>query len=182
MNDTASGSVSRQVRPRAAHPPTSSLFDGDFDLPSQLVVGSGGSLVVHGFLARARRCLLEFPRDRLAHRGFDTLQQLLEARRVERVEVLAMLDTVPDLRPTIATATEEELAEIFRTFDVEIAYDKDRQVLNLAATITPELVPDLASENDRPEGRSWDNEVAGVRYGPISDRPVLVEVAVERRL
>jgi site-specific DNA recombinase len=83
-------------------------------------------------------------------------------------EIAAILDAVPDLRPTIATATEEELAEIFRTFDVEIAYDKDRQVLNLAATITPELVPDLANENDRPEGRSWDNEVAGAGFEPAT--------------
>ncbi len=56
-------------------------------------------------------------------------------------QIVAVLDAVPDLRPTIATATEEELAEIFSAFDVQIAYDKDRQVLNLAATITPELDP-----------------------------------------
>jgi hypothetical protein len=53
-------------------------------------------------------------------------------------EIVAMLDAVPDLRPTIETATEEELAEIFRTFDVRITYDKSRQALNFAATITSE--------------------------------------------
>ena len=67
-------------------------------------------------------------------------------------EIMAMLDTVPDLRPTLATATETELADIFRAFDVEITYEKDRQILNLAATITPELLPDPTDENDRPSG------------------------------
>ena len=75
-------------------------------------------------------------------------------------EILAMLDALPDLRQTIKKATEEELAEIFRAFDVEITYDKDRQVLNLAATITPELLPDPANESDRPESDR-----------PESDRP-----------
>ena len=46
-----------------------------------------------------------------------------------------------------------ELTEIFQAFNVEITYDPDHQVLNLAATITPELLPDFEpNENDRPEG------------------------------
>jgi hypothetical protein len=56
-------------------------------------------------------------------------------------EIVAMLDAVPDLRPTIEKATDEELAEIFKAFDVRIAYDKNRQVLDFAATITSELMP-----------------------------------------
>lgn len=38
-----------------------------------------------------------------------------------------MLDAVPDLRPALATATEEKLAAIFGAFDVEITYDRDQQ-------------------------------------------------------
>jgi hypothetical protein len=94
----------------------------------------------------------------------DELDRLKEKRPAGHHpdEIMAMLDTVPDLRPTLATVTEPELAEIFRAFDVEITYDKDRQILNLAATITPELLPDFApNENDRSEGRSQINEVAG---------------------
>jgi hypothetical protein len=34
-----------------------------------------------------------------------------------------MLDTVPDLHPTLATTTEAGLVEIFSAFDVEITYD-----------------------------------------------------------
>jgi hypothetical protein len=91
-------------------------------------------------------------------------------------EIVAMLDAVPDLRPTIATATDEQLAEIFRAFDVSILYDRDGQTLTLAATITPELAPDLTNENDRPEGRSQINDIAGAGCRRISP-PVAVAMA-----
>ncbi|MGH2903257.1 MAG: recombinase family protein [Solirubrobacteraceae bacterium] len=82
-------------------------------------------------------------------------------------EVLAMLDAVPDLRPALATATEEKLAAIFRAFDVEITYDRDKQTIKLAATITPELIPDFdPDENDRPEERSQINDIAGAGLIP----------------
>ncbi|HEY3959319.1 MAG TPA: hypothetical protein VGL68_02300, partial [Solirubrobacteraceae bacterium] len=64
---------------------------------------------------------------------------------------------VPDLRPTIEKATDEELAEIFKASDVRITYDKNRQALDFAATITSELMPD---ENDRPQGRSRISDIA----------------------
>jgi hypothetical protein len=48
-------------------------------------------------------------------------------------EMVAMPDAVPDLRPTIEKATDEELAEIFKAFDVRITYDKNRQALDFAA-------------------------------------------------
>jgi hypothetical protein len=84
-------------------------------------------------------------------------------------EVLAMLDAVPDLRPALATATEEKLAAIFQAFDVEITYDRDQQTLKLAATITPELIPDFdPDENDRPEGRSQVNGIAGAGFEPAT--------------
>jgi hypothetical protein len=69
-----------------------------------------------------------------------------------------MLDAVPDLRSTIEKATDEELAEIFKAFDVRITYDKNRQALDFAATITSELMP---NESDRPEGRSRVSDIAG---------------------
>jgi hypothetical protein len=78
-------------------------------------------------------------------------------------EIVAMLDAVPDLRPTIEKATDEELAEIFKAFDVRITYDKNRQTLDFAATITSELMPD---ENDRPEGRSRVSDIAGAGLIP----------------
>jgi site-specific DNA recombinase len=80
-------------------------------------------------------------------------------------EIVAMLDAVPDLRPTIEKATDEELAEIFKAFDVRIIYDKNRQALDFAATITSELMP---NENDRPEGRSRVSDIAGAGFEPAT--------------
>lgn len=56
-------------------------------------------------------------------------------------EIAAMLDAVPDLRKALKTASDEQLADIFAAFDVTISYDKTSQKLDLAATITPELLP-----------------------------------------
>jgi hypothetical protein len=86
-----------------------------------------------------------------------------------------MLDAVPDLRPTMERATDEELAEIFKAFDVRITYDKNRQMLDFAATITSELMP---NENDRPEGRSRVCEIAGERFAPNGNIAVPVERTV----
>lgn len=44
---------------------------------------------------------------------------------------------------------------------MRITYDKTRQVLDLAATIAPGLLPDSPNESDRPEGRSQINDIAG---------------------
>jgi site-specific DNA recombinase len=102
------------------------------------------------------------------------ITDMIEALKAKRPaghhpdEIVAMLDAVPDLRPTIATATDDQLAEIFRAFDVSILYDRDGQTLTLAATITPELAPDLANENDRPEGRSQINDIAGAGFEPAT--------------
>jgi uncharacterized small protein (DUF1192 family) len=83
-------------------------------------------------------------------------------------EIVAMLDAVPDLRPTLATAPDDELQKIFRAFDVSIVYDKDGQMLTIAATITPELLPEPANANDRPGGRSQISEVAGAGFEPAT--------------
>jgi hypothetical protein len=79
-----------------------------------------------------------------------------------------MLDAVPDLRPALNAASEEELVEIFRAFDLTITYDKHEQRLHLAATITPELLPQ--NDSDRFEERSRVLEVAGEGAGPLAGR------------
>jgi hypothetical protein len=50
-------------------------------------------------------------------------------------EILAMLDAVPDLRPSLRNATEQELADLLAAFDVTISYDKPNRRLTLTATI-----------------------------------------------
>jgi hypothetical protein len=107
--------------------------------------------------------------------------QDIEARRPQGIrpdEVEAMLDAVPDLRDELRQATPDELAKLLEAFDVTATYDKADHQLHLAATVPGELV----SENEKPrppKGRaSGDSFIAGGRYGPISDRPIVVESRV----
>ena len=84
-------------------------------------------------------------------------------------EILAMLDAMPDLRETIKNASDSELGEIFRAFDVSVVYDKTRQELHLAATVAPELLPELPeNERDRSEERSRVAGVAGAGFEPAT--------------
>jgi hypothetical protein len=78
-------------------------------------------------------------------------------------EIAAMLDAVPDLRKALKTASPERLADIFAAFDVTVSYDKARQQLDLAATVTPELLPQ--NDRDRSGERSRVLEVAGAVCG-----------------
>jgi hypothetical protein len=81
-------------------------------------------------------------------------------------EIAAMLDAVPDLRKALKTASGEQLADIFGAFDVTVSYDKASQQLDLAATVTPELLP----QNDRDHSgeRSRVLEVAGAGFEPAT--------------
>jgi len=56
-------------------------------------------------------------------------------------EIVAMLDAVPDLRPALKAASDEELVEIFRAFDLTITYDKAERRLHLAARSRPSCCP-----------------------------------------
>jgi site-specific DNA recombinase len=81
-------------------------------------------------------------------------------------EIAAMLDSVPDLRKALKTASDEQLADIFGAFDVTISYDKTSQQLQLGATITPELLPQ--NTRDRSGERSRVLEVAGAGFEPAT--------------
>jgi hypothetical protein len=56
-------------------------------------------------------------------------------------EIEALLAPIPDLRPALARYGPAELADLFDAFDVTIAYDKPSHSLELAATVTADLVP-----------------------------------------
>lgn len=92
-------------------------------------------------------------------------------------EIAAILDAVPDLRRTIATSTAADLAELFNAFDVGITYERETDTLKLSATLTPELIPKLAddNENDPSGGRSQDNGIAGERSGLTGDLSIPLE-------
>lgn len=80
-----------------------------------------------------------------------------------------MLDTVPDLRQALKTASGEQLADIFDAFDVTVSYDKASQQLDLTATVTPELLPQ--NDDDHSGERSRVLEVAGERFVLMGDPP-----------
>jgi hypothetical protein len=69
-------------------------------------------------------------------------------------EVMAMLDSIPDLRPTLKTAESAELADICDAFQVTAVYDKANRTVELAATVGPDLLPkaETPTANDDPVG------------------------------
>lgn len=83
-------------------------------------------------------------------------------RQAEEIE--QMLAAVPDLRPSLTRASEEELAEILDAFEVTAVYDKPNRTLELSAT--------LALETDRPPGRRSENvgdiSIAGAGFEPAT--------------
>jgi hypothetical protein len=85
-----------------------------------------------------------------------------------------MLGAVPDLRQALTEASATQLSEIFSAFDVTITYDKENERLNLAATITPELIPD--NKNDRPRRAVADVcHSGGEIETPTRDRVLRIE-------
>jgi site-specific DNA recombinase len=82
-------------------------------------------------------------------------------------EIVAMLDAIPDMRDALAGADLSELADIFRAFDVCATYHKDTRRLELAATITPQLVG-AHEKSDRHIGRSRDFGIAGAGFEPAT--------------
>jgi hypothetical protein len=70
-------------------------------------------------------------------------------------EIEAMLASIPDLRPALARYGANDLADLFDAFDASVTYDKPTHTLELAATVTAELVP--APERLRPPRRRSQN-------------------------
>lgn len=86
-------------------------------------------------------------------------------------ETAAMLD----MRDALATADTTELTEIFGAHDVSVTYTKPNAGLELAATVTQELVTDQ-KESTAPEGRSQNSVIAGARYVGRGDNLRLLEI------
>jgi hypothetical protein len=83
-------------------------------------------------------------------------------------EIEAMLDAVPDLRPALATASPQELVNLFDAFDVTADYDKANQRLRLAATVMPELIPVEERKPRPPRERSGNSDIAGAGFEPAT--------------
>jgi hypothetical protein len=116
-----------------------------------------------------------------AQRGWlDEQRHRLESRRSDAPqphEIEALLTSIPDLRPALARYGSAELADLFDAFDVTITYDKPSHALELAATVTDELVP--APETlQPPRRRSQGSDIAGAGCGHIS--PISLRTASPR--
>lgn len=59
---------------------------------------------------------------------------------VARPGLSGVLDAIPDMRDALNEADESELIELFDAFDVSATYTKSTRRLELAASVTPELV------------------------------------------
>jgi hypothetical protein len=78
-----------------------------------------------------------------------------------------LLASLPDLRPALAGYGPVELADLFDTFDVTVTYNKPSHALELAATVTTELVP--APETlQPPRRRSQGSDIAGAGFEPAN--------------
>ena len=84
-------------------------------------------------------------------------------------EIEALLASVPDLRPALARYGPAELADLFDAFDVTVTYDKPSHSLELAATVTADLVP-APERLQPPRRRSQNCDIAGAGGTP----PVVV--------
>jgi hypothetical protein len=64
---------------------------------------------------------------------FQSLEQVLDvvAQGGDAREIEALLAEVPDLRPVLADAEPDELAELLEPFDVEVTYDRETRRSNL---------------------------------------------------
>jgi hypothetical protein len=64
-----------------------------------------------------------------------------------------MLDPVPDLRPTLAAATPDELLNLFEVFDVAAEYNKPNRRLKARRHGAPGLIPPRKDPDRRAGGR-----------------------------
>jgi hypothetical protein len=108
---------------------------------------------------------IEEPTSRRA--SIDAAIRATEAHRPNRAhpeEIVSMLDAVPDLRSAQRRA--QALADIFEAFDVSATYDKRGGKLQLAATVTAELVED--KENPERPGGLGNSYIAGAGLEPAT--------------
>ena len=88
----------------------------------------------------------------------------------DRRELERALQSIPDLRDTLATASPEELAEIFDAFEIKAVYDRRDQSLDINATVIPELWDETPQKRQRPAnttGRGT-SSIAGAGFEPAT--------------
>jgi site-specific DNA recombinase len=85
---------------------------------------------------------------------------------VERREIEAILNSIPDLREQLEQAAGEELIELLDLFDVRISYDKPGQTLITSVLLSS----DFPNPPDAEETGDWsqDCEIAGAGFEPAT--------------
>lgn len=83
-----------------------------------------------------------------------------------------ILETLPDLRPALASLSSEELAELFEAFDLEARYNHVDKTLKLSVTVFPELAAILEAERPLEGAGRSKPSIAGAVYGHISPTEV----------
>ena len=121
----------------------------------------------HPVVAAAKIRIEELAGQRTA---LDDHRRQLEARRgnaPQPHEIEALLASIPDLRPALARYEPAELADLFDAFDVTVTYDKPSHSLELAATVTADLVP-APERLQPPRRRSQNCDIAGAGFEPAT--------------
>jgi site-specific DNA recombinase len=121
----------------------------------------------HPVIALAKQRIAELSARRETVRDAIRTAEAQQTEVTQPHEIEAMLERIPDLRPTLKTADPEELTEILATFDITATYSKPDRFLDLAATLDPELVAGLKAP--RPPGeRSGKSSIAGAGFEPAT--------------
>ena len=121
----------------------------------------------HPVVAAAKARIEDLAAQRAA---LDEQRCRFESRRhsaPEPQEIEALLASLPDLRPALARYGPAELADLFDAFDVTVTYDKPSHSLELAATITADLVP-APERLQPPRRRSQNSDIAGAGFEPAT--------------
>jgi hypothetical protein len=95
---------------------------------------------------RTRITELASEQERVKTRMTELTNALAEAPpQPQQDEVESLLLTVPDLSAALASYSDEELAELFAAFDLEVRYDKRADTAEISVALVPELLAGLTA-------------------------------------
>jgi hypothetical protein len=113
----------------------------------------------HPVIALAKQRIIELSTRRKTIEDTIRTSEARQAQTLQTHEIEAALDAIPDLRDTLKSATADELAELFETFDATATYDKPNRALELAATL---------NAHRPPKGGRGNLQVAGAGFEPAT--------------
>jgi site-specific DNA recombinase len=129
--------------------------------------------------ARTRIAELASEQERFEARITELKNAIAEAPpQPQQDEVESLLLTVPDLSAALASYSDEDLAELFAAFDLEVRYDKRADTAEISIALVPELLAGLTApvgseaspETTRPARRAGQRSrsIAGAGFEPAT--------------